>query len=129
MDDGAPSSVAAEVSSPPTGDGAAGPGARARHDATWRELLQFLPDVGGLLWRLSTDGRVPWRAKAIAASALAYVLSPLDLVPFGVVDDIYVATKAVRYLVAVAGYDVVREQWHGSGDGFALLLVLAGVER
>jgi 3-hydroxyacyl-CoA dehydrogenase len=33
----------------------------------------------------------------------------------------------VRQLVATAGYDVVREHWTGTDDGFGVLIVLAGV--
>jgi uncharacterized membrane protein YkvA (DUF1232 family) len=117
-----------------TRDGRIGPGSRDRDARTWVELARFLADVGRLLWRLTRDGRVPWHAKIVAGGALAYVVSPIDLIPdmipgAGRMDDVFVVVRALRYLAGAAGYDVLREQWVGSDDGFALLLVLAGVKH
>lgn len=103
--------------------------------SAWRELLRFLPDVARLLGRVAKDPRVPWHAKAVAGGAIAYVASPVDLIPdflgpvVGQLDDVYVVTKALRYLFNTAGYDLLRELWSGSDDGFTLLLVVAGVEQ
>jgi uncharacterized membrane protein YkvA (DUF1232 family) len=92
----------------------------------------LLPDLGRLLRSLSRDPRVPWHAKAIAGAAAVYVASPVDLLPdvvpgVGGVDDLLAVLLAVRRLVTAAGYDVVREHWTGTDDGFGVLIVLAGV--
>jgi uncharacterized membrane protein YkvA (DUF1232 family) len=92
----------------------------------------MLPDVGRLLRALSRDPRVPWHAKVVAAAAAVYVASPVDLLPdviphVGGVDDLLAVLLAVRRLVTAAGYDVVREHWTGTDDGFGVLIVLAGV--
>ena len=107
---------------------------RTRQDAAWKELLFFLPDVARLLWRVARDRRVPWHAKAVAGGAVAYVVSPIDVVPdflpvVGQLDDLVLVGKALQYLFHHTGYDLLRELWDGSDDGFALLLVVAGVER
>jgi uncharacterized membrane protein YkvA (DUF1232 family) len=117
-----------------TRDGRIGPGGRTRGDRTWVELARFLADVGRLLWDLSRDARVPWTAKVVAFGAMAYVVSPIDLIPdvipgAGRIDDLYLVVRALRFLTSAAGYDVVREHWRGTDDGFALLLMLAGVEH
>lgn len=75
---------------------------------------------------------MPWHAKAIAGAAALYVASPVDLLPdvlpgVGGVDDLLAVLLAVRRLVTAAGYDVVREHWTGTDDGFGVLIVLAGV--
>jgi uncharacterized membrane protein YkvA (DUF1232 family) len=72
--------------------------------------------------------------RAFAAGAAAYVVSPIDPIPdfipvIGWLDDLIVATYAVRYLFRHAGYDVLRDLWLGDDGGFAILLFLAGVER
>lgn len=107
---------------------------RVREDATWKELLLFLPDVGKLLWRVARDRRVPWHAKAVAVGAVTYIVSPVDVVPdlvpgLGQLDDLLILAKAVQYLFNHTGYDLLRELWDGSDDGFTLLLVVAGIER
>jgi hypothetical protein len=45
----------------------------------------------------------------------------------GGVDDLLAVLIAVRRLITTAGYDVVREHWTGTDDGFGVLIVLAGV--
>jgi uncharacterized membrane protein YkvA (DUF1232 family) len=100
----------------------------------WREGIALLPELGRLLRSLSQDPRVPWHAKAIVAGAGVYVASPIDLVPdvipgVGGIDDLIVVVLALRRLVAAAGYDVVREHWTGTDDGFTLLIILSGMQR
>lgn len=110
-----------------------GPSNAATPAVTWRELLRFLPDVVRLLGRLAKDNRVPWHAKLAAGGALAYLVSPIDLIPdflpVGQVDDIYVAIKTLRHLFHSAGYDVVHDAWPGTDEGFAALLLVVGLER
>lgn len=116
------------------GAGRAGPGARGHEPRTVVELARFVGDTAQLLWRVARDPRVPWQAKAVAGGAVAYVVSPLDVIPdvipgIGKIDDLFLLARALRYLTGAAGYDLLHELWSGSEDGFALLLVLAGVER
>jgi len=99
-----------------------------------RELARLLPDIGRLLARLMRDPRVPWHGKAVAAGAAAYALSPIDLIPdfvpiLGTLDDVYLVARALRYLTRTAGYDVVRDAWPGTDDGFLALMVLTGMKR
>jgi uncharacterized membrane protein YkvA (DUF1232 family) len=96
--------------------------------------VALLPDLGRLLRALVADPRVPRRAKIVAAAAAGYVASPIDLLPdavpkLGGLDDLLVVVAAVRYLVATAGYDLVRELWTGNDAGFSLVIVIAGVDR
>jgi uncharacterized membrane protein YkvA (DUF1232 family) len=97
-------------------------------------LLQVAGDVILLLKDLAIDPRVSWRAKLLAGIAVAYLVSPLDLVPdvipvIGRVDDLGVALLAVRWLIRQAGFAVIYELWRGSDEGLALVLTLAGVEE
>ncbi len=99
----------------------------------WEGFVPFTRAVAQLLADLARDDRVPRRAKIIAGAAAAYVVLPLDPVPdiipvIGSLDDALVAGWALRRLIKIAGYDVVRELWRGSDDGFALVLFIAGVE-
>ena len=116
------------------GAGRSGPGDRPREPATVLELARFLGDTGRLLWRVARDPRVPWPAKVVAGGAVAYVASPIDLIPdvipgVGKLDDLFLVVRALRYLATAAGYDVLHDLWPGSEDGFALLLVVAGIEH
>lgn len=99
-----------------------------------KELLRFLPDVGRLLYDVSRDDRVPLAVKVRSGAAAAYILSPIDVIPdfipaIGQMDDLAIAVWAVRNLLRQAGYDVLKDLWRGSDDGFALLLMVAGIDR
>jgi uncharacterized membrane protein YkvA (DUF1232 family) len=94
----------------------------------------LLPDLGRLLRALIRDPRTPRRAKVIAALAAGYIAAPIDVLPdvvpgVGGVDDLLLVLWAVRRLVAIAGYDLVRELWTGTDQGFALVVVFSGIDR
>ena len=86
-----------------------------------REAALVLPNLLKLLGRLMRDPRVPARSKALAGAALAYMASPVDLIPdlipvAGKSDDLFIAVFAVHHLIRTAGEDVVIEHWDGSPD-------------
>lgn len=98
-----------------------------------RALLRFGGDVILLLRDLMRDPRVGRAEKVAAGLALAYVLSPVDLVPdtvpfVGNLDDVSVAVLALRRLLARSGYELVHELWRGSDEGLALVLAFGGVQ-
>jgi uncharacterized membrane protein YkvA (DUF1232 family) len=98
-------------------------------------LLLLLPDLTVLLLRLLRDDRVPLAPKAVAVAGVAYVLSPLDLVPslllgpVGLVDDLIVVAACLSGILNRVHPDVVRTHWSGQGDALeAIERVTAWVE-
>jgi len=87
-----------------------------------RDLLLLLPDLTVLLIRLTRDPRVPAHSKLLAGLAVAYVISPIDLMPeallgpFGLLDDLFVVGAALAKLLQSVHPDVVRQHWSGQGD-------------
>ena len=47
----------------------------------WRTKVERLKMETYALYLASRDPRVPWRAKAVTALAVAYALSPIDIIP------------------------------------------------
>lgn len=84
-------------------------------------LMQFvrqIPSFIKLMYHLVKDPRVPAADKAILGVAIAYVFSPLDLIPdaipfIGQVDDAYIVAIALQRLINSAGSEVVSEHWEG----------------
>jgi uncharacterized membrane protein YkvA (DUF1232 family) len=78
-------------------------------------MLIHLPNFVKLYWRLFTDRRVPLFPKALLVTAIAYAVSPLDLIPelaipfVGVVDDLAVVALALRAFIPLCPRDVVDE--------------------
>jgi len=73
------------------------------------------------------DREVPGRCKLALVALVAYLASPIDLVPdflpvIGVLDDAIVVALTLRWIVRVAGPDRVRRHWRGSPRGLQLVL-------
>jgi len=87
-----------------------------------RDVLLVLPDLTILLLRLFRDRRVPILQKGIAMAGVAYVLSPIDLMPailfgpVGLLDDLFVVAACLSRLLNHVHPDVVRGHWSGQGD-------------
>jgi len=84
--------------------------------------ILLAPDFFHLLCKVLLDRRVPAREKAKVGGALAYFMSPLDVVPEGLlgpagyVDDVALAAYVLNSVLESAGSEVLREHWAGDGD-------------
>lgn len=84
-------------------------------------MIMLIPNFLKLLGRLFKDSRVPMAEKAMLVGAIAYVISPLDLIPdvipvIGQVDDLYLIALVVLRLLARTDDAVLQEHWDGRGD-------------
>jgi uncharacterized membrane protein YkvA (DUF1232 family) len=86
------------------------------------EYILLAPDFFHLLCKILLDPRVPSREKAKVGGAIAYFMSPLDVVPEGLfgpagyVDDVALAAFVLNSVLESAGPEVLREHWAGNGD-------------
>ena len=94
------------------------------------EAVLVAPNVIKLVYRLLRDPRVSRRRKLVLAGALAYVASPIDLIPrklfpvVGQLDDALAAAFAVDYLMRGVDPGVLVEHWDGSQDGLDMVRAL-----
>lgn len=77
-----------------------------------------LPRFLRLLWGLISDPRVAMLDKLLVAGAIAYIVTPVDLIPdfipfLGEVDDVYLLVMALRRLLQNAGRSVLLSHWTG----------------
>lgn len=92
-----------------------------------RDLLLLLPDLTILLARLLRDDRVSLFHKGVAVAGVAYVLSPIDLLPavvlgpVGLLDDLFVVAACLSRLLNHVHPDVVRGHWSGQGDALEVI--------
>ena len=96
-----------------------------------RELVRVIPDLVRLLRALVTDPASPADVRLVLVGLLAWILSPIDLIPeflplIGPLDDVLVAVVALRYVRRRLGVDELRRRWPGTPDGFGLLLRVIG---
>jgi uncharacterized membrane protein YkvA (DUF1232 family) len=106
---------------------------RQRWAALAREATTFLPDVVRLFKDVAKDPRLPRGTKVKVAAALAYLVSPIDLLPdfipgLGHLDDLAIVALAAHELLEGAGEQVVREHWRGTEQGLDFLLRLVAAD-
>ncbi len=100
-------------------------------DVPVREVVRVIPDVLRLLRALVTDRSVPLDARLVLVGLIAWIVSPIDLIPefipgLGPLDDVIVAVVAMRYVRRRIGIDGIRSRWAGSDDGLRLLVRVIG---
>jgi len=86
------------------------------------EYLLFAPDIFHLLCKLTADSRVSAGQKAKLIVAIAYFVSPIDLLPEGLIgpigyaDDLAVAALVLNGMINETDRKLVEEHWAGEGD-------------
>ena len=86
------------------------------------KYLLAAPDLFHLLCKLALDKDVPVGEKAKLAGAIAYFISPFDLIPealvgpLGYIDDVAVAAWVLHGIVNKTNPEIVRRHWAGDGD-------------
>ena len=96
-----------------------------------REALRLLPDLLGLLRRLTADRTLPRGIRVRLVLLLVYLASPIDLVPdflpvIGYADDAIIVALVLRSVIRKAGNGPVERHWPGSPAGLSLIQRLAG---
>ena len=97
-----------------------------------RDALRLLPDLSRLLRRLAADPNVPRGVRVRLLLLLAYLLSPIDLIPdfvpvLGYADDIIIVAIALRSVTRRAGQDAVERHWPGTPQGLQVIRQFARI--
>ena len=91
-----------------------------------REALRLLPDLVRLIRRLAADRSLPRGVRVRLWLLLAYLISPIDLVPdvvpvIGYADDVVIVAWALRSVVRRAGADALERHWPGQAAGLEVV--------
>lgn len=94
--------------------------------STLREAARVLPDTVRLVHRLARDKSLGAGVRIRLWLLLAYLASPIDVVPdfipiIGYADDVIITSVVLRGVIKRAGSQAVRDHWPGSPDGLAIL--------
>jgi len=105
-------------------------------DHQWAEYLMFAPDLFHLLCRLSVDPDVGKADKGKLVAAIAYFISPIDLIPeaivgpVGYLDDVALAAYVLHGMINHTDPEVLRRHWAGSDDVLVVIRkVLASADK
>jgi uncharacterized membrane protein YkvA (DUF1232 family) len=99
---------------------------------TLKDALRLVPDVVRLLRRLVADPTVPRGVRIWLGALLAYLLSPIDLIPdfipfLGYADDALIVAVVLRFATRHAGVAALERHWPGTPQGLRALRMLAGI--
>ena len=115
---------AARKRRPPAEESPAGPAPRTGAKRTVMYYVRQLPQYVRLLGGLITDPRVALLDKLLVFGAIAYIVTPIDLIPdfipfFGEIDDVYLLVIALQRLIANAGRAALLDHWAGEPSDLA----------
>ena len=84
------------------------------------EYVMLLPDLFYLLCKLMSDKDVPKKSKRVVAIAVAYLVSPINLVPnlipgLGLIDDVAICIYALSKIIADTDMEILNRHWCGTG--------------
>lgn len=100
--------------------------------ARMQDLVRLLPDLLRLLKRLAVDPEMPRRIRVGLFLVIAFVVSPIDLIPdvipvIGFADDVIIVGLILRWVSRSAGRDALAKHWPGTPEGLAALCRLCGL--
>jgi uncharacterized membrane protein YkvA (DUF1232 family) len=95
------------------------------------EMSMIMPDIAALFYRLFRDKRVDFKTKIMVGGVLAYIVSPIELIPdfipfIGKIDDLALAFFALNKILNEIPNNIVVENWEGNDD--IIIKVREGVE-
>jgi uncharacterized membrane protein YkvA (DUF1232 family) len=96
-----------------------------------RALIGLVPDCLVLVKRLLADPATPRRQRLWLGALVAYLASPLDLIPdfvpvAGQLDDVVIVTLALRAVLRSRGEAAIRAAWPGPESSLRVILRAAG---
>jgi len=86
-----------------------------------KQALMLIPNFVKLLYRLVGDTRVLTQEKALLLGTVAYVISPLDLLPdaipfLGQIDDLLLIALILKRFMNSIDRSILLEYWDGKDD-------------
>jgi len=93
----------------------------------YADYLLFAPDFFHLLVKLSLDDEVPIVQKLKLGVAIAYFISPIDILPEGIIgpagyfDDLVLAAYILNDFINKTDSELVNRHWAGNKDILSLI--------
>jgi uncharacterized membrane protein YkvA (DUF1232 family) len=92
-----------------------------RHGRTHQlaEYILAVPDLFHLMVKLFFDSDISWKNRFKLGGAIAYIMSPLDILPetllgpIGIMDDLALAAYVIQDIIDEVGEEKVQSYWAG----------------
>jgi uncharacterized membrane protein YkvA (DUF1232 family) len=99
----------------------------AGYTGAYADYVLLVPDLFLLITRLMLDPRIDSKHKIYLGAALAYAISPIDLISerrfgaIGYLDDLVVVVAALNVLFNEVDRQIILEHWSGKADLLATI--------
>ena len=99
----------------------------------WSEYILLAPDLFHLFAKLALDKDVPGSEKIKVGAALAYFVSPIDLLPeailgpIGYLDDVALAAYVINSVMKNCDHSIITRHWAGEQDVLELVQQIVDV--
>lgn len=85
------------------------------------EYAMIVPDIVALFWRLFRDKRVSIKVKILIGGIIAYLASPVDILPdfipfIGQIDDVAIAFFGLHKVIEEVPNEIILQNWQGKED-------------
>ena len=99
-----------------------------------RDVLRLLPDLVRLVEHLATDREMPRRIRTALALVLAFMASPIDVIPdfipvIGMADDVVLVALVLRWITRTAGPAALTKHWLGTPEGLNAVRRACGLSQ
>ncbi len=107
----------------------------ARYAGTGQDVVLLAPAYASLMLHLLKDPRVSREQRLLVDAALAYLVTPDDVIPedevgaYGYLDDIFCCAYVATRLAEQLGWDVLEEGWSADVSAHAASERLLGREQ
>jgi uncharacterized membrane protein YkvA (DUF1232 family) len=98
------------------------------------EYVFLIPDFFMLMCRLAMDKRVPSKQKLLVGGIIAYVISPIDIIPdfipvFGYMDDLVLVVYGLNIMLNEVDKKALLDNWSGEEELLSLLKGITAVSE
>jgi uncharacterized membrane protein YkvA (DUF1232 family) len=95
------------------------------------DAARLMPDLLRLIGRLARDKTLTRRLRGWLWFLLAFMVSPIDLIPdvipvIGFADDVVIAYLVLRHVIRTAGPECIERNWPGTEAGLSSVWELLG---
>lgn len=95
----------------------------------YKDIVEYalvIPDIAALLWRLFRDKRIEVKTKVLVGSLIAYIASPIDILPdfipvIGKIDDVAIVFFAMNKLISEIPEEIIVSNWSGKENIIRLI--------
>lgn len=110
----------------------------------YKDIIEYallIPDILALLWRLFRDKRVALKTKLLVGGVIAYLASPIDILPdfiplIGNIDDVAIAFFGMNTIINEVPEEVILSNWMGKEgiikkikEGVAFISKMVGAQN